>query len=110
MATITDVLSQHPILASLAPFLSTLDFYHLGLTSRTHYAYILSSRRVFDVLRRQCLCDGGGLRKRQDFAGLYSLKGRSYVWGRLVLPLGDNLSFTLVEIFVVAAVSVGRYK
>jgi hypothetical protein len=81
MATLTTLITRHPILRLLSSFLSTLDLFHLALASRTHHSHILASRRTFDALRRDCLCDGSGLAKRQNFAGLYSLQHRSYVWG-----------------------------
>ena len=82
MATLTTLIARHPILRTLSSFLSTLDLFYLALTNRTHHSYILASRATFDALRRDCLCDGGGLAQRQNFAGLYSLKYRSYVWGK----------------------------
>ncbi|KAI2618535.1 hypothetical protein GGS26DRAFT_380098 [Hypomontagnella submonticulosa] len=61
-----DLITQYPILTTLASYLSTLDLFHLALTSRTHHAPILSSPSVFAVLRRDSLCDGRGLRRRQQ--------------------------------------------
>ena len=81
MVTFTTIIVRHPILRELSSFLSTLDLFHLALTSRTHHSYILASLCTFDALRRNCLCDGSGLTQRQDFAGLYSLQRRGYVWG-----------------------------
>lgn len=81
MESLTTLVSQYPILCNLASFLSTLDLFHLALTNTTHYAHILASRPVFAALRRDALCDGSGLRKRQDFVGSYSLEHRKYQWG-----------------------------
>jgi len=82
MSSLTTLVSRHPILHALASFLSTVDLFHLALANRTHYSHILASRATFDTLRCDCLCDGRGLAKRQQFLGKYSLERRSYVWGK----------------------------
>lgn len=82
MISITDLISNYPLLHSLASSLSTLDLYHLALTCKTAYSFILSSSLTFKVLRRNCLCDGHGLADRQAFKGLYSMEYNS---GRLHL-------------------------
>ena len=81
MATLTTLVAHYPILRVLSSFLSTLDLFHLALTNRTLHSYILCPQAIFNALRRDCLCDGSGLVKRQNFAGLYSLKRRNYNWG-----------------------------
>ncbi len=80
--TLAQLLSNYPILQSFTSSLATLDLYHLGLTCKTIHSFILSSETKFNVLRRNCLCDGHGLAYRQAFTGLYSLKRRGYHWGR----------------------------
>jgi hypothetical protein len=80
MPALTDLTSHHPILSALAPCLSTLDLFSLAQTCRANYSVILASRPVFNVLRRACLCDGRGLKHRQNFTGRYSDR-TSYVWG-----------------------------
>ena len=81
MADLIALVAQYPVLGCLASFLSTVDLFNLALTNKAHRSYILPSRRVFDILRRDCLCDGSGLVKRQNFEGLYSLRHRGYNWG-----------------------------
>lgn len=81
VSPITLLLSQHPILRTLATFLSTLDLYNLGRTSHAHFSYVLSSKHAFNILSCESICDGRGLADRQNFQGLYSLARRSYVWG-----------------------------
>ena len=81
MASLTTLISQHPILCALSSFLSTLDLFNLALTDSTHYLHILSSQAIFNALCRHSLCDGRGLTKRQEFTGLYSLERRGYNWG-----------------------------
>ncbi|SPJ78305.1 uncharacterized protein FTOL_06694 [Fusarium torulosum] len=71
---IADLISSYSILTCLAPWLSTRDLYNLGLTSRSAYAYIHSSSKIFKSLSRQCLCDGRGLATRQAYTGPYHLR------------------------------------
>ncbi|KAI1452643.1 hypothetical protein F4805DRAFT_23021 [Annulohypoxylon moriforme] len=59
-----DLISQYPILETLASYISTRDLFHLGLTSQAYHAYILATPTVFEALRRFCLCDGRGLQRR----------------------------------------------
>ena len=77
MHTITDLISQRPILKELARFISTLDLHHLALTCQTHRSYIQRSPTAFEVLRRDCLCDGLGLTRRQ----IISIPKGAYTWG-----------------------------
>jgi hypothetical protein len=81
MASIIDLISAHPVLSSLASFISTVDLFNLALTCKSSYLPILSSPRAFQTFRRNCLCDGRGLAERQAFAGLYSLHNVFYFWG-----------------------------
>ncbi|KAI9146999.1 hypothetical protein HJFPF1_13029 [Paramyrothecium foliicola] len=76
--SLSDLLVQYPILTALAEFLSTLDLFHLGLVSRTHHALILSPVEVFNTLKRGCLCDGLGIRRRVE---KYCRGHFWYVWG-----------------------------
>ncbi|EWY84032.1 hypothetical protein FOYG_13810 [Fusarium oxysporum NRRL 32931] len=70
-STIEDLISSYSILISLAPWLSTLDLYHLSLASKSAYEYIQSSPTIFKSLSRHCLCDGRGLATRQAYASPY---------------------------------------
>ncbi|KAI0382293.1 hypothetical protein F5Y04DRAFT_253418 [Hypomontagnella monticulosa] len=72
-----DLINQYPILTTLASYLSTLDLFHLGLTSHAFHSPILSSPSVFAVLRRDCLCDGRGLRHREN------ARNYPYFWGQI---------------------------
>ena len=60
-ASLLDLIGQYPVLATLSSYLSTIDLLHLGLAARRAHALILGSPEVFEVLKRQCLCDGRGL-------------------------------------------------
>ncbi|KAM0206617.1 hypothetical protein ACHAPA_004343 [Fusarium lateritium] len=71
---IADLVSSYSILTCLVPWLATRDLYNLGLTSRSAYAYIHSSSKIFKYLSRRCLCDGRGLATRQAYAGPYNLR------------------------------------
>ncbi|KAI1409527.1 hypothetical protein F5Y13DRAFT_193282 [Hypoxylon sp. FL1857] len=75
--TLLDLIGQYPILTTLASYLSTLDLFHLGLTCRDYHAHILSSAKVFEVLQRDCLCDGHGLRRRLNTRHYHNFR---YVW------------------------------
>jgi hypothetical protein len=75
MTPLTDLLSSYPILLTLSSFISTLDLYHLALTSKAHHNLILESPQRFQKLRRRCLCTGHGLADRQNFRGHYALDG-----------------------------------
>lgn len=81
MATLQSITTQYPILSCLAEWLSTRDLYHLSLTSKHFYHSILASKSVFDHLKRTALCDGRGLRQRQNFEGPYRMGPWAYVWG-----------------------------
>lgn len=69
MRTLPELLEQYPILTSLSSFISTLDLYHLASTNKALHSYIQSPLRVFDILKRNCLCDGHGLTARQSCSG-----------------------------------------
>lgn len=78
MPDLTQLLSQRPMLIELARYVSTVDLLNLALTNSEHHAFILGSKAAFDVLRRECLCDGHGLTARKGF----SIAPREYVWGK----------------------------
>lgn len=80
MASLPLLISAYPILRSLASFISSRDLFNLARTCKSNYQNILSSKRTFHALRRHCLCDGLGVLERQNFNGLYFLRGW-YVWG-----------------------------
>jgi hypothetical protein len=80
LSSLIHLLSQYPILESLASFVSTLDLLNLALTCRTNHQTILPSGKIIPALQRSCLCDGHGLAERQAFTGLYRLSN-FYIWG-----------------------------
>ncbi|KAI1475093.1 hypothetical protein F4774DRAFT_398384 [Daldinia eschscholtzii] len=85
--TLLDLIGQYPILTTIASYVSTLDLYSLGLSCRKFHAYILSSPEVFDVLRRDCLCDGRGLLQRQN----WDYNAAKHKWSRISRSLwGDE--------------------
>lgn len=71
MPSLECLIGQYPVLRCLSSWLSTLDLFHLALISRDSYKHILASRSVFNHLKRTALCDGHGLRQRQNFEGPY---------------------------------------
>lgn len=72
MLNLLNLLSQYEILAKTAEYISSLDIFHLGLANSEFHAVILRSEPVLDRLKRTALCDGKGLKARQDFRDLYS--------------------------------------
>ncbi len=76
------LVSQYGILERLAQNLSTLDLLNLALTCKELYAHIRASNAIFERLKRVALCDGHGLKARQEYAGFYSLMGKYYNWLR----------------------------
>ncbi|KAK3682784.1 hypothetical protein B0T22DRAFT_471962 [Podospora appendiculata] len=72
------LLACYPILSTLASHVSALDLLNLALTSRANHAHILASPPIFAKLRRSCVCDGHGLRDRQDQTGLYKHYSKGY--------------------------------
>lgn len=82
MANIFPLLSQYELLEQLAQYLSTLDLFHLALTCSEYYNLICQSEPIFDRLKRVALCDGHGLKLRQEFQGIYALSSRHFVWGK----------------------------
>lgn len=81
MPSLQSITTQYPILTCLSSWLSTLDLYHLSLASKHFYTHILANKSVFDRLKRTALCDGRGLKQRQNFEGPFELKDRRYVRG-----------------------------
>jgi hypothetical protein len=72
------ILSQYEILEITTKYLTTLDLYNLGLSCRELHGCILNSKTIFNQLQRLCLCDGHGLKARQNFSGIYSLPDYIY--------------------------------
>ncbi|KAK3316890.1 hypothetical protein B0H66DRAFT_307172 [Apodospora peruviana] len=75
-------ISCYPVLSTVASYISTVDLLNLAMTSRANHSFILGSRASFDVLRRDCLCDGRSLRRRQMMPGWprehYDKRPRTY--------------------------------
>jgi hypothetical protein len=72
MSNILSLLSQYEILARTAQYLSALDIFRRGLTNFEFHAIILRSEPILNRLRHTTLCDGTGLKARQNFEGLYA--------------------------------------
>lgn len=73
MSDIVSLLSQYEVLKFTASHLSTLDLFHLGFSNTHLYGLILKSKTFFKLLTSHNLCDGRGLKARQQFKGLYAL-------------------------------------
>ena len=73
MAKITSLFSQYELLTETSKYLSTLDLLHLASTNSELHALIRKNEQVWDYLKREALCDGYGLKARQDFTQIYAL-------------------------------------
>ena len=73
MVKITSLFSQYELLTETSKYLSTLDLLHLASTNSELYALIRKSEHVWDHLKRKALCDGNGLKARQEFSRIYAL-------------------------------------
>jgi hypothetical protein len=80
MTNIVALLSQYELLKRIANFLSTLDLFYLALTNSKLHTLIRKSEPIFDRLKSVALCDGHGLKMRQEFKGIYELRAEDYVW------------------------------
>lgn len=72
------LISNYPILGSLASQLSSIDLFHLSLTCKAFYEEIRASESVWHTLRRVCLCDGHGLSDRKNLRGFYRIYDSRY--------------------------------
>lgn len=72
MHTLTELFSQYELLEITAEYISAVDLFHTALTCRDLYQLIRSSDSTFTRLRDTTLCDGSGLRARQEFKGRYN--------------------------------------
>lgn len=72
MPRLLAVLSQYTILEITARHLSLLDLFRLARTSSAFYALIRRPKALFEHWKRITLCDGRGLKARQEFRGIYA--------------------------------------
>jgi hypothetical protein len=82
MANIIILISQYGILEHIAHYLSLLDLFNLTLTNSDLYTLIRKSEPIFNRLKPVSLCDGHGLRARQQFEGFYKLDPDNLVGSR----------------------------
>lgn len=82
MAKIISLFSQYELLTQTSKYLSTLDLLHLASTNSELQALIRQNEQVWDCLKREALCDGYGLKARQDFTRIYALADpRDFIFG-----------------------------
>ena len=88
MHTLIQLLSQYELLETTAKYISAVDLYHTVLTCRDLYFLISQSGNTFNRLKAVTLCDGSGLRARQNYRGRYNgLRGSGALnWGPRVYP------------------------
>ncbi|KAH6671470.1 hypothetical protein B0J14DRAFT_670666 [Halenospora varia] len=82
MANIVALLSQYELLKQITHFLSALDLFYLASTNSELYNLIRKTEPIFDRLKSVTLCDGHGLKMRQEFRGIYELRAKDFVWGK----------------------------
>lgn len=82
MSNIIFLLSQYELLTHLAQHLSALDLFHLASTCSQLHILILKSEPIFNCLKQVALCDGRGLKTRQEYRGIHGLRARDFVWGK----------------------------
>ncbi|KAL9131995.1 MAG: hypothetical protein Q9217_000205 [Psora testacea] len=102
MNSLVCVFSQYELLERTANYLSTIDLYNTALTCSDLFALIRQSERTFTRLKRVALCDGSGLRARQNYEGFYNgLQGRgSWHWKNSDWAGGRCLAVEEIEIRV----------
>ena len=72
MSNLLVLIAQYEILELIASHISTLDLLNLSFTCSDLHRSIRESEVIFDRLKRLALCDGRGLKARQEFRGLHS--------------------------------------
>ncbi|EPE28059.1 hypothetical protein GLAREA_04850 [Glarea lozoyensis ATCC 20868] len=90
MSTMLSLLSQYEILAKTATYVSALDLLHLGLANSEFHAIILRSESLLNRLKFNTLCDGTGLKARQNYQGLYGPHPEWYGRGKYRAPHHDD--------------------
>jgi hypothetical protein len=89
MSNVLFLLSQYELLERLAQYLRTVDLINLALTCSEYYGRIRQSEQIFERLKRVALCDGRGLKSRQEFSGEFALSDRHFKWG----PCGRKANY-----------------
>jgi hypothetical protein len=84
MSRVLTLVSQYELLVVTASHLSTIDLLNLALTCSQLYNQIRKSEAIFERLKRVALCDGRGLKVRQEYRGLHSIPQQTY--GRKLGP------------------------
>lgn len=72
MSNLLALISQYEILERIASHISTLDLLNLSLTCLDLHRPIRKSEAIFERLKRVAICDGRGLKVRQEYKGLHS--------------------------------------
>ena len=66
MIDLTYLCTQYGLLRGLAQYLTTIDLFNIALTCKHLNDLILGQQRTFEELKKLNLCDGSGLRARQE--------------------------------------------
>ena len=73
MSNIIALASQYELLELTALYLSALDLLNLASTCSELYTHIRKNEVIFERLKSVAICDGRGLKLRQEYQGLYSV-------------------------------------
>ena len=73
MPNILAIVSQYELLGLTALYLSAIDLLSLARTCSASYAHIRKNEVIFERLIRFAICDGRGLKARQEYQGLYAI-------------------------------------
>lgn len=90
MFDIIFLFSQYDILQKTAQHISTIDLLNVALSCSKLHSLILQSKPIFNQLKRQALCDGHGLKQRQEFQSIYTIEPRESVFGSGRRPHHDE--------------------
>ncbi len=72
MLDLVHILDQYELLDLTAHHLRPIDLFNTALTCKRLHSIVLRSKSTFERLKRVTLCDGTGLRARQEYTGLFA--------------------------------------
>ena len=82
MSNIIALVSQYELLELTASYLSALDLLNLASTCLGSYSHIRKNEAVFERIKRVTVCDGRGLKERQEYRGFFSIPQSCYEGSR----------------------------
>jgi len=82
MSNIIALVSQYELLELTASYMSALDLLNLASTCSGVYNYIRKNETIFERLKHVTVCDGRGLKERQEYRGFFSIPQSCYKGSR----------------------------